>query len=228
MKRCLWCRIEKNEEDFSWENKNKGRRARRCKECQRKYSLDHYGRNKRIYSERADKQRSRGRQFVNEYLLTHPCVDCSEADIRVLDFDHRGNKSFVIVDYLGTGIETLQKEIAKCDVRCGNCHRKKTLLSSRTNAANDNDKYQKRVRQKKRKYINEYLSTHPCVDCKETEPLVLEFDHIKEKKYGIAFLVGSRLCLETLKEEIKKCEVRCVNCHRKRHHPIKNNGNSGT
>ena len=49
----------------------------------------------------------------------------------VLDFDHvRGTKKRSIGVMVCSGavsLETLQEEIAKCDVRCANCHRIKTM-----------------------------------------------------------------------------------------------------
>ena len=63
------------------------------------------------------------------YLVKHPCVDCGEIDIVVLEFDHvRGKKSHDVnrmlsKDYSWTKIE---EEIVKCDVRCANCHRRRT------------------------------------------------------------------------------------------------------
>lgn len=64
--------------------------------------------------------------------------------------------------------------------------------------------------------VIDYLFEHPCVDCGESDPIVLDFDHVKgDKKGNISHMVSSR-GEDTLKEEIKKCEVRCANCHRKK------------
>ena len=67
---------------------------------------------------------------IGEYLTTHPCVDCGESDILVLQFDHvRGSKSFMISDSLNSHRwDSILIEIAKCDVRCANCHIRKTTL----------------------------------------------------------------------------------------------------
>jgi hypothetical protein len=65
--------------------------------------------------------------------------------------------------------------------------------------------------------IDEYLRTHTCVDCGESDPLLLEFDHRDgvEKLETIAFLKarGNR---DELFAEIRKCDVRCSNCHQRR------------
>ena len=68
----------------------------------------------------------RARFFVNTYLSLHPCVDCGEADIRALEFDHvRGRKSWGIGHMVGRGMSErrLKAEINKCEVRCANHHR---------------------------------------------------------------------------------------------------------
>jgi hypothetical protein len=33
-----------------------------------------------------------------------------------------------------------------------------------------------------RQYVWSYLSTHPCVDCGESNPIVLESDHVRGRK----------------------------------------------
>ena len=64
----------------------------------------------------------------------------------------------------------------------------------------------------------EYLSTHPCVDCGETDIVVLEFDHLgKDKKLDdVAHMIPRGYSLDKIKKEIAKCEVVCCNCHRRR------------
>jgi hypothetical protein len=71
------------------------------------------------------------------------------------------------------------------------------------------------VRDRNRNYILSYLLDHPCVDCGEFDPLLLDFDHTMGKKeINIATAVINSWALDSLQEEIKKCEIRCVRCHR--------------
>jgi hypothetical protein len=73
--------------------------------------------------------------------------------------------------------------------------------------------------QKAREYVWDYLSTHACVDCGETDSRVLEFDHIKGKKVNtISRLVSDGYSIERIQSEIDKTVVRCANCHRKKTH----------
>jgi hypothetical protein len=69
-----------------------------------------------------------------------------------------------------------------------------------------------------RAYVIEYLRSHPCVDCGEDDPVVLEFDHIDRttKDTEIGNLVRWGCSLLRLSREISKCTVRCAHCHRRR------------
>lgn len=106
-------------------------------EARRQYAKDHYQKNKALYKERArtwsDRQAVLLRDFILKHLEAHHCVDCGERDPIVLEFDHREDerKSFPVGEAmnLSCSIETLRSEIAKCDVRCANCHRRKTAIS---------------------------------------------------------------------------------------------------
>ncbi len=84
----------------------------------------------RVIMKRKAEQRRLAIDAVGGYLLTHVCVDCGEADIRVLDFDHRADakkKADVMrLAQQGYSVAIIMAEIAKCDVRCRNCHAKVT------------------------------------------------------------------------------------------------------
>ena len=102
---------------------------------QKEAARRHYEKNREKMIARARKHTSRRRvelrTWVRDYLAEHPCVDCGESDPVVLEFDHRDPASKVgnigdIINRAGWGLARLQTEIAKCDVRCCNCHRRRT------------------------------------------------------------------------------------------------------
>lgn len=66
------------------------------------------------------------------------------------------------------------------------------------------------------KYLFEYFQDHPCVDCGNSDPRVLEFDHRDPelKSINVSQLLGGDHIWSTVYEEIVKCDVRCANCHR--------------
>ena len=67
-----------------------------------------------------------------------------------------------------------------------------------------------------KKYIWDFLKANPCVDCGETDPVVLDFDHQISKISNVSDFIKNRHSLKVIQKEIKKCEVRCANCHRKK------------
>jgi hypothetical protein len=72
-------------------------------------------------------------------------------------------------------------------------------------------------RKRNRTFVFNYLKTHPCVDCGETDPIVLEFDHVRGKKVlDVGKMMNNSYSLKNLQEEIAKCDVRCANCHRRK------------
>src|SRR5258705_2608714 len=106
-----------------------------CAECKKAYNASYYQRTKDRHNSARRERRKRiqdeAREKVYEYLRTHPCVDCGESDIVVLDFDHLGDKragiSQMLVD--GKTWKDIKAEIEKCQVVCANDHRRRTAAS---------------------------------------------------------------------------------------------------
>src|SRR5256712_12405438 len=107
-----------------------------CRDCfaeanARNYQKNHDREKARLLRQVAVR-RAEVRQKIIEYLRDHPCVDCGETDIVVLEFDHVGEKIANISTYANAG-RTWERALAviqKCEVRCSNCHRRKTLERS--------------------------------------------------------------------------------------------------
>ncbi len=66
-----------------------------------------------------------------------------------------------------------------------------------------------------REFVYQYLLIHPCEECGETDPRVLEFHHVGEKDAEITRLVSGGWSIKRIQTEIDKCQVLCANCHRK-------------
>lgn len=133
MKQCSKCKITKPKEAF---NKNKSKKdglQNQCKQCHCLTAADHYkthkAQHKALTARRNKRICDELKEFIFQYLKDHPCVDCAESDPIVLDFDHvRGTKTTSISNMIRSfySQNTIAKEIEKCEVRCANCHRRKT------------------------------------------------------------------------------------------------------
>lgn len=199
-----------------------------CKGCYGKrakgYTYKPLSEERRIKGrQRVKNNRDRNRRWAAEYLRSHPCVDCGETDIVVLEFDHvRGKKKNLNLMIHGTySIKTIQAEIDKCDVVCVNCHRVRTAVSqawgtSSGTAANTNASKMRRLRARNRAFVIDFLSSCSCVDCGVDDWRVLEFDHQGDKVANVSQLVSEAVALHRIEAEIAKCDVVCANCHRRR------------
>lgn len=66
-----------------------------------------------------------------------------------------------------------------------------------------------------RDFIYNYLTIHPCEQCGESDPRVLEFHHIGGKDMTVSAMVSGGYPIATIQAEINRCQVLCANCHRK-------------
>lgn len=135
LRRCGRCGGMKPVTAFLFRAKARGTLKSYCTPCSRAYAREHYERNKAAYVARArkwrDRERPRIRARIDEYLRSHPCVDCGESAITLLEFDHRerAEKRLAVADLARNSTwSRLRREIEKCDVRCANCHRRRTAV----------------------------------------------------------------------------------------------------
>lgn len=135
MKICHCCKQLKEESEFSKRSERKDGLQNYCRYRNRKQKREWYAENKetqhaKIYANKAIIKNTL-RQHVWAYLLEHPCVDCGESDPIVLSFDHvRGDKVAEISKLVNTAysIIKIDDEISKCEVRCANCHKRRTAV----------------------------------------------------------------------------------------------------
>lgn len=71
-----------------------------------------------------------------------------------------------------------------------------------------------RKREENRRRAIEFLLAHPCVGCGEKDIVVLQFDHLRDKKFNVSTMIANGSSWKRIEAEIAKCVVRCANCHR--------------
>lgn len=114
------------------------------------------------------------------------------------------------------GQERLLSQFNKQKRICDICKKAKdTFGRANTNRQQKVKEYQRSIRKRNYNFVNDYKKKSGCLDCSETNPLVLDFDHVKKKNANVAQLCANYSTLEKISEEIKNCEIRCSNCHRK-------------
>jgi hypothetical protein len=129
--RCYRCGQVKPAESFAWRRKARNQRDSFCRPCRAAYHREHYVANRERYIAQAAERKRRPAHERSAYLIeffqTHPCTDCGETDPVVLEFDHLGDKSFNVGSALRSrNWRSILDEIAKCEVVCANCHRRRT------------------------------------------------------------------------------------------------------
>lgn len=77
--------------------------------------------------------------------------------------------------------------------------------------------YQKKVRTEYTTKVLKILKERGCIDCGNHDPIILEFDHVRgTKTKSISRMTSEKFKWDIIELEIKKCEVRCANCHRRK------------
>jgi hypothetical protein len=128
------------------------------------------------------------------------CTSCRE--LKPLDDYHRNR----------TTRDGLQNKCRACNIAQAKAFHAANQQHCRDRIA----AWARRVNARNKQLVLEHLQAHPCVDCGEQDPVVLEFDHQHDKRFGIATLLHLHVPWAVIEKEIAKCEVRCANCHRRK------------
>lgn len=133
-------------------------------------------------------------------MTTKTCSKCKE--VKPLTEFHKRAKA---TDGLQGQCKTCNIEARKEAYRT-NKHGNKDITKAITLAA----------KKRNRDYVITYLREHPCTDCGLDDIVVLQFDHLGDKKYNISAMLKGSYSITTIQSEIDKCEVVCANCHSRR------------
>jgi hypothetical protein len=208
-----WCyRCKRLLPDVAF-GRDKDRRQYRCRRCCREYFIQRGDLHRQQSARAHERRRSTAKAHVLAYLQANACVDCGEADPVVLEFDHLGDKTASISELAHAGVRPcrLDEEIARCDVVCACCHRRRTQ-NRRPESVGE---WMTPRRRRNIAFVRSILERTPCIECGMNDPQVLEFDHVADKTRAISDLVYREASLDRLRREIDQCEVRCANCHRR-------------
>lgn len=240
---CRRCGQTQDLTEFGFKYPDRDYRLRRCRTCVREISRMYYLRDPANYKARAAANNkitnARNRERLRELLRNSECMDCGIRDFAVLEFDHRdphdkrADVSTLVRQYHCW--PTIAREIAKCDVVCASCHRRRTAryfrwhkflgleqlvlpqLPKRGTPTYERIKNTRNVlrrRHRHRSHLLAFLREHPCELCGEGDPIVLDFDHLRDKLHNVTD-IARRGGWSELLAEIEKCRVLCANCHRR-------------
>lgn len=187
-----------------------------CRECFRAYFRKRGDLHRQQAGANKEERKERAHRYVLEHLQRHPCVDCDERDPIVLKFVHVGTKGRNVASLVQAGARAhaIDAEIAKCEVVCRNCHRRRTLARLGCERGRQESlASQKEFVKRNIRWLYELLESSACVDCGVTDFRVLEFDHVGPKRGAVMSMAWNGFGRATLEAEVAQCEVRCSNCH---------------
>ena len=141
MKVCSKCKEEKDLSEFYDHPKGAYDKRPDCKSCTKTSNRLWREQNPRKKVHRKKAESKRVIEWVTSKYDNTPCLDCGGVfPWCSMDFDHRPNeiKEFSIGQQgfqIATPhrIATVEKEIAKCDLVCSNCHRIRTHITRKQN-----------------------------------------------------------------------------------------------
>lgn len=134
MRTCTRCGLAQDAAAFAARNAGRGTLQSWCRACHRVVAAERW---RKLTAEQQEAKRRRERERARRLrdalwrrLAGARCTDCGNDDPLVLEFDHRGPKAGNIADLaVRRSLTALEQELAVCEVRCANCHRRRTVAS---------------------------------------------------------------------------------------------------
>ena len=130
MKTCSKCGQEKTLAEFSKNSRAKDGKHPWCKTCFAEYERNRYQNGDKARKLNNKSKIIKKRQdYIWKILVESTCKACGEDDPLVLEFDHRdpATKAYNVTDMYVLSEAKIAEEIAKCDILCANCHRRRTI-----------------------------------------------------------------------------------------------------
>ncbi|MCW2606152.1 MAG: hypothetical protein JWO60_845 [Frankiales bacterium] len=149
-KTCTGCKQSRPSADFSRSARSKDGLQARCRRCARDWYVANRETHKANTARRTRDLRDEYHRRLLAYLDGQACVECGEDDVVVLEFDHREATGKVrevarlISDLVASA--KVEAEMAKCDVCCANCHRRRTAERGRQRRYRHQQERQSQVR----------------------------------------------------------------------------------
>lgn len=126
-KHCNLCNLILPKENFSPNKSKKDGLQTSCKLCRQTEQKERYKTRKEYHKNRNRIIKNNLKEKFRK-IKQVPCKDCGRSyPYYVMDFDHLGNKEFMISKFLSISWERVLEEIKKCDIVCANCHRERTF-----------------------------------------------------------------------------------------------------
>lgn len=109
--------------------------------------------------------------------------------------------------------------------QCKSCYKEHRTRYAAAHYQKYAEQYRQRARKRRARIkreltlkLWEYLRGKSCIVCGESDPCVLEFDHIdpSSKRFGIAKGITDGRQWSDILNEIARCRILCANCHKRR------------
>jgi hypothetical protein len=166
-----------------------------CVLCHNKRSYN------RLISKLVPSKKHRPNVELIQKFKNKPCADCGKQyDYYNMQLDHidPSTKLYNICQLRNRNFDILQKELAKCQVLCALCHRKKSIIEQKENKYNLN---RKAPEKQYKCFYDASLGLKECFKCKHIK---MAHSFNKDKRSSSGLNTYCRLCFAEYKRQRRK------------------------